>query len=766
MTIQYNFFILVCLVVCCNGYGANDWSVEADQSVHSYNIQTHTYQRQEGQIPGLRVFFSKWHTYRDNSPWRLEYIFEKPLNLSKAKRFTCTFQTDAGHGYYSGRWYLVLIDINGKEASYLINKEAWKARKPVFVEQGIASGYPADFVSDAVSKIQIRGYVSVHKQNTFAEIRNLTFDDNAPHEAESRRVKRWRQLRDSMMPEYGLFIHPVRADVKLSRDDWDMDWNCTETATLKMNTALNGHDDAQVAVLAEGESKDTIEIIADDFVGPGNARISSDNLSMYELLWIPTVPKDRKDYLNGWYPDILKPIDSHTLPVDPRRISVVWLEMHTPESTVPGTYTGKIEFTRNSKKRTLTVNLTVHNFKMPRRPNFRTSFWLFPDRIAKSRGIKPENLQFKDIQPYIDIALAHRVTPVSANYPLYTLLPQDDGTYEVDLSKWEQYYEYVMKNGGNSVHIGDGHFFGRQIYHPKGGSFRGETLEHKKIHIENDVPPHRRAILQAYFEKVYAFLDSHDYADYAYLQTWDEATGYAMDTILPTVFSVIGEISPRTKILNTGILPPQRPELCTHIAIPVPTIPVVDNPNDGGRGYVNKIKSQGKHPWFYTCMSYGITIPEVGIRDRLLPLYGFNSGAEGYLYWALNWRDDRWEGFPESPLDIYRSNNGVWSTMGDGQLLYPTAAGQVLPSTRLKMFRAGMEDYEFLRYLADVYENSKDILSPDQCTQIEGLLSLDTLLFYGAWVRPDLVEARRNMVGRWIDVLLKTRHNEKSRNAH
>ena len=166
-----------------------------------------------------------------------------------------------------------------------------------------------------------------------------------------------------------------------------------------------------------------------------------------------------------------------------------------------------------------------------------------------------------------------------------------------------------------------------------------------------------------------------------------------------------------------------------------------------------------QRPWFYSCVSFGITIPEVAIRDRMIPLYGFNSGAEGYLFWGLNYHNRFRRSSGGQSWDGYRTERGVRSLMGDGTLIYPIREGSYLstgsklmycPSTRLKMFRAGMEDYEFLNHLRRLYERHKARLSDDERAQIERLLNLDTLLFYSAWEDPDLINQRRGEVGNWI----------------
>ncbi len=122
--------------------------------------------------PDLEVAYGKNFYYIDNSDWNATYKLSTPLNLTNATRFTCYFQTDALYGYYSGKWYLVLTDSSGNSATYMICKEAWLARQPIFVEQAL-TGWPSNVNIADIVQIELLGYSSSDAQNSHVWLTNL-----------------------------------------------------------------------------------------------------------------------------------------------------------------------------------------------------------------------------------------------------------------------------------------------------------------------------------------------------------------------------------------------------------------------------------------------------------------------------------------------------------------------------------------------------------------------------------------------------------------
>ena len=698
-------------------------------------------------LPNLTVTYTKGHSYVDYEAWTAACDLPTPLDIAHDTRFTCRFQTDAGNGWYSGRWALRLTDSKGANADYVIHKEAWRARTPVFVEQAL-SAFPPKFDTAHIVKVSVLGNASAHAQTATVRITALTFDARPTGEAEARRRAAWQALQAKLPATQPFFVHPLLSTAKPFRDDWEAGWTSTQpTAPVQMHVARGGRDDCQFAVLSAQDAGPVIHLHVDPLIGPGGATIAPAAVKLYEMLWVPTLPEGRPDVLEGWYPDILKPITGSVLPLHREYMSDLWVDVQAPHTAIPGIYQGRLTMTQGTTSRIVPLTLTVHNFTLPETPTFRTAFWFWPSHFAAYNGIKLEDLKLSDYKPYLDMALEHHMTPISTDYQNFTVTPKPDGTYDVDVSKFEDFYGYTLAHGGNAVNLGFSDWSGGLLYIDHPASFPGETPADAAKQTPGAISAHRQEILRTYLGKEHAFLAAHGWNKYAYLQLYDEAGGAGWQTVS---CPVVKSVSPETLIAQTQM---PEPAYAKYLDIPMPTIPAVDNPADP-RGYGDLMRKQGKLPWYYSCVSYGITIPEVGVRDRLVPLQGFNGNADGYLFWALKWWQTPEPDFPVKPWAEYRSANGLSSTMGDGTLLYPPPVRGAMPmaSTRIKTFRDGMEDYEFLHALRVLYDQKKAKLTPTQEQAVQHALSLDPMLL-AAWEHPELVIRRRAEAGRWIDRL-------------
>lgn len=700
-------------------------------------------------LPDLSAVYFKGHSYLDNEAWTATCDLKTPLDLSEATRFTCLFQAHTGNGWYSGRWTLRLTDRSGHAADFLIDKEAWRARAPRFEEQAL-SAFPPGFDAAHVVRAAALGNASVHEQTATVKISNLVFDAKPVGEADARRRAAWQALQARAPHAQPFFVHVLPSTDKPYRDDWQADWTRAAPATPTLHAAQGGHDDFQVAVLPSREAGSSIKIEVEPLAGPGGATIGSEQMKLYQMLWVPTLPEGRPDVYEGWYPDILKPITEASLPVNPNFLSDLWVDVQTPRNAVPGVYRGRILLRQGTTVRAIPVALTVHDFVLPERPTFRTSFWLFPTHLGAFYGIKDADLTFADYKAYARVALEHETTPVSADYVNFAVTPKPDGSYAVDAAKWKEYYQYVLTHGGNAVNLGYSHWSGSLIYIDHPARFPGERPQDAARQLVGAIPAHRQQLLKTLLAQEHAFLEQHGWDKLAYLQLYDEIAG--QKNIMQTAYPVVKAVSPQTLIAQT-----QLPDAsyAKWVDVFIPTIPLVDDPTSP-RAYTNAVRAAGKHPWFYSCVSYGITIPEVGVRDRLVPLEGFNSDAEGYLYWSLNWYQTPQPDFPDKPWNGYRSASGVSPTTGDGVLIYPPAVrgGEPMPATRLKVYRDGMEDYEFLHALQGLYAEKKSRLSADQQQAVEQTLDLSGLL-QAAWENPELVSERRAQAGQWIDRLVR-----------
>jgi len=98
----------------------------------------------------------------------------------------------------------------------------------------------------------------------------------------------------------------------------------------------------------------------------------------------------------------------------------------------------------------------------------------------------------------------------------------------------------------------------------------------------------------------------------------------------------------------------------------------------------------GKRLWFYTTASNKGQDPSAYYRYQLWQ--AFNWGCEGHAFWVYTDRGLLW--------DDYAGNSPSYSIVYDGP-------DGVIDSKRWEAYRAGIEDYEVCRMLADAIENAR-----------------------------------------------------------
>lgn len=114
-----------------------------------------------------------------------------------------------------------------------------------------------------------------------------------------------------------------------------------------------------------------------------------------------------------------------------------------------------------------------------------------------------------------------------------------------------------------------------------------------------------------------------------------------------------------------------------------------------------ELRRRGKTIWSYVCWEprrpfANLLVDEPGIDHRILFWQQFDVGAEGFLYWDVNYWEclggDPWSSMATVP---WLSDDVI----GDGCLLYNGEKHGVkgpLPSKRFECVREGIEDYELL----------------------------------------------------------------------
>ncbi len=369
----------------------------------------------------------------------------------------------------------------------------------------------------------------------------------------------------------------------------------------------------------------------------------------------------------------------------------IWVEVKIPAEAKPGTYSGEVTVTSAQGEAKIPVTLTVWDFVLPSTSSLRTHFGLFYGSVAAGHGVaggSDASLRAR----YAQLGLDHRISLSGV---------ADDG-HNGDFGHFDQFYASLM-DGTASTRLP-----GAKL----------TTL--KYIGNATSVDEHRR------------------WADYTKGKGWfDRLFDYTCDE--PPITCGWGDINARTSavhaadpafktLVTTQIWDADANGVSDGIDIMVPVVNWIDdkpgNDHSGDQrarydGFLGR--SSAKELWLYeSCMSHGCggtvnigspsnqdryftgwptyMIDASAVRNRAMEWISFIEGATGELYWetAFAFSHDAW------------SNQWDFSGNGDGTIFYPGTAARIggttdipVASIRLKMIREGMEDYEYLKLLAD-----------------------------------------------------------------
>ncbi|HYD40491.1 MAG TPA: glycoside hydrolase domain-containing protein [Anaeromyxobacter sp.] len=367
----------------------------------------------------------------------------------------------------------------------------------------------------------------------------------------------------------------------------------------------------------------------------------------------------------------------------------IWIEVRVPADAKPGTYRGEVVVTAAEGEWKVPVTLEVWDFQLPSTSSLRTSFGISYGGTIGGHGVSGDaNSELR--ARYAQLGLDHRISLTGVS---------DDGTD--GLVNFEKWYGPLM-NGTAPTRLAG-----------------AKLTAAKYVGDERSVEKKKR------------------WAEYFRARGWmDRLFDYVCDE--PPLTCAWSDIEPRTRsahdadpelqtLVTTQLWDAQEHGVDGGIDILVPVI----NWNDDKPGspvagdqtarYDDFRSGPRKEVWLYqSCMSHGCggtvnigspsesdryftgwpsyMVDASAVRNRAMEWLSFLMRADGELYWetTMAYSHDAW------------SNQWDFSGNGDGTLFYPGTPSRIggqthipVASIRLKMIREGMEDYEYLKLLAD-----------------------------------------------------------------
>lgn len=411
---------------------------------------------------------------------------------------------------------------------------------------------------------------------------------------------------------------------------------------------------------------------------------------------------------DGWageWPDPLRSGDTFDLPEE--RTQALWIEWHIPDHAPAGEYRGSIRI-RAKTVIEIPVRATVWDFTLPRKSHLRIVYDL---RSGPGWDVTDgENSAV--LKQWYRLMAEHRVNPD-------TVLPAPEFRYEygrvvMDVSRFEPMARYAFNE------LGFNHCYTPWIFYTLGWGYPLSP----KFGFQPRTPGYKKALREAYAQLV----------DYFTRNGWrDRLVYYLSDEPHLNNLRVVEDLR-----YVIGIIKPVAPD------VPIFASTWVHSPDlDGyltmwgigqfGGFPVQKMRerrSAGDRLLFTTDGQQALDTPYLA-TERLLPLYCFVYGVEGYEFWGVSWwTNNPWRmGWHQYILQSDQGQDFYWIRYpnGDGYLAYPAdGGGSPAPSIRLKAVREGAEDYEYYLLWKQAVERArqlgKDVSSAQTLRQQMGSL--------------------------------------------
>ncbi len=473
-----------------------------------------------------------------------------------------------------------------------------------------------------------------------------------------------------------------------------------QTTEARIAAARNEFEAFQVVVTGPAHG---VSARATSLEGPGVV----DDVKLYRVDMIDLHTPSALDGATGRWPDALVPdVDDvvgeqrNAFPFDVAagESRAIWVEVRVPPDAKPGSYFGKVTVKTDEGEAQIPVALTAWDFQLPSTASLKTHFGLSFGLIPGGHGVSWEG--DADIRArYAALGLDHRVSLSGV---------ADDG-HHGDFDHFERHYAPLVDGTANTRLPG------------------AKLTTVKYVGNQTSVDEHRRWAehfrAKGWFDRLFDYTCDEP----PLTCSWEELPGAHAGG--PRRRSRVQDARDDADLGRRGArrCRPDRHhgpgrELDRRQA------GHGDCPGDNRAKYDGFLaQSSQKELWLYqSCMSHGCggtvnignpsewdqyntgwptyMIDASAVRNRAMEWISFLEGATGELYWetAFAFTHDAW------------TNQWDFSGNGDGTLFYPGTPARIGGSTnipvasiRLKMVREGMEDYEYLKLLADA--GKKDV---------------------------------------------------------
>ena len=510
-------------------------------------------------------------------------------------------------------------------------------------------------------------------------------------------------------PSGGVVIWTADANEKITQETSEAYRGMMQQNSVNVIAARNEYEGGQIILTAE-KAVESYDVLVSDLKAADGTEYAAENIAIYHEKYY--FVSSGKDYYTqvGYFPDCLLPFElakqAGENRVEADRNQGVYLSFFVPAEQEAGVYTGSIQIVADGTVNTVPVSLTVYGATVSEEVHadsaFSLAWYLWRGELDTTLDMRMEyaeflaeyrlsgydifrSLEFKspaEIEKYIDTVTALAKEPKIASLKLralkrtvsdYTVDGVNYGNVKVSVLDEEAMADFMVAFAERSFEEGFDILSKLFIYEIDEPELNGFTA--------NDLTAFGESV-RLTKERAVNTLNAN--------RTRYNADPALFDAVIKSI-----EEMPNIVTCNSDWGELSHTTYCPYFSN-------VNNPTD----LSDFQESSFSEIWWYGCNVPNSPYPTYHIGDTLLSArlaswmqYDYNIA--GNLYWAVDY-------YPNDSENYY-TENGSYLIEGEGVLTYPGkpyGAEGPLPSMRLEAIRDGLEEYELLRSLELMYNES------------------------------------------------------------
>jgi Domain of unknown function (DUF4091) len=433
----------------------------------------------------------------------------------------------------------------------------------------------------------------------------------------------------------------------------------------------------------------------------GPRTIDASNVQMYREEFLDLEKASFPNTPAGRWPDPLVPDRDETVGeqrnafpfnVPAGESRAIWIDVLVPQKAAPGKYQGAVQVEGSGFKKSVPVKLTVLPTELPSTSSLDTAFLFhWPNACRAHTGTENcggEEASYELTSKYQRLALEHRVTlPDPLLYP-------SNGDWENFDRRYGPWLEGTAPSRLPGAKM---------------------TSVQFTRYIDQRPDP---ALLKAFEQH----MKERGWLDRAYDYTGDEPPyGITFEEARARAEAVKSAAPELRTLITTSLDVANQHGFTPNLDVFVPIINFMDGieppyVGDQRRKYDALLADGKKTLWLYqACPSHGCTFGTTEMENKPgagWPSYMVDASAarNRAMQWLVFLEDASGELYYETALVLPDAWKSVYAFggNGDGTLFYPGQRDRIggstevpLPSIRLKQIRQGMQDYEWLKKVAD-----------------------------------------------------------------